>query len=97
MFGTIMAFNVLFRIWPSQKKIIAAVKGGTAPDAAVVALAGARSRQNTYLSVPLVWAMLNAHTAIPAAGSWLYFMGVILIGWLAVMLIFKKAGKVKGF
>jgi len=31
MFGTIMAFNVWFRIWPSQKKIITAVKNGEAP------------------------------------------------------------------
>ncbi len=97
MFGTIMAFNVWFRIWPSQKKVLAAVKAGTAPDAAVVSLVGARSRQNTYLSVPLVWAMINAHTTVPAADSPLYLMGVILIGWTGLMLIFKKAGKVKGF
>jgi uncharacterized membrane protein len=29
MFGTIMAFNVWFRIWPAQQKIITEVKGGT--------------------------------------------------------------------
>ena len=28
MFGTIMAFNVWFRIWPAQQKIITAVKDG---------------------------------------------------------------------
>jgi uncharacterized membrane protein len=31
MFGTIMAWNVWFRIWPAQQKIIRAVKDGTAP------------------------------------------------------------------
>ena len=62
MFGTIMAFNVWYRIWPAQQKIITAVKAGTAPDAALVALAGARSRHNTYMSVPLVWTMINQHT-----------------------------------
>src|SRR5512145_3251106 len=34
LFGTIMAYNVWMRIWPAQKKIIAAVKGGTPPDPA---------------------------------------------------------------
>ena len=59
-FGTIMAFNVWFRIWPAQQKIMRAVKEGTAPDAALVALAGSRSRHNTYMSVPLFWGMINA-------------------------------------
>ena len=37
MFGTTMAFNVWFRIWPTQQKIITAIKNGQAPDAALVA------------------------------------------------------------
>ena len=36
--------------------------GGTPPDAALVALAGTRSKHNTYLSVPLVWMMIDSHT-----------------------------------
>src|SRR5205823_1761020 len=36
MFGTIMAFNVWFRIWPAQQKIIKAIKEGTAPDGNLV-------------------------------------------------------------
>ena len=39
-FGTMMAFNVWFRIWPAQRSIITAIKNGQAPDAALVALAG---------------------------------------------------------
>src|ERR1019366_3293685 len=62
MFGTIMALNVWMRIWPAQQKIIAAVKAGTAPDAALVKIAGQRSRHNTYLSLPLLWAMIGQHT-----------------------------------
>ena len=31
MFGTIMAFNVWFRIWPAQQQIIRATKDGQAP------------------------------------------------------------------
>jgi len=62
MFGTIMIMNVWMRIWPAQKKIIAAVKEGQAPDAALVVQAGQRSRHNVYMSVPLVWTMINFHT-----------------------------------
>ena len=97
LFGTAMAFNVWYRIWPSQKKIITAVKEGTPPDAAVVALAGMRSKHNTYMSVPLVWTMINAHTAVPAADSWLYLIGVVVIGWGTVTLLYKKSAQVKGF
>jgi uncharacterized membrane protein len=96
MFGTIMAFNVWFRIWPAQQKIIAAVKSGQAPDPAVVAVAGMRSRHNTYLSVPLVWTMLNMHTTW-ASSCWGYLLGAIVIGWFGVNHLYKKAGKVKGF
>jgi len=93
-----MAANVWMRIWPSQKKIITAVKEGTAPDPAVVALAGMRSRHNTYLSVPLFWTMINYHTTTTAAvNSWLYLLAVILIGWIVVNLVYRQSTKVKGF
>ena len=105
MFGTIMAFNVWFRIWPAQQKIIRAVKDGTAPDAALVALAGARSRHNTYMSVPLFWGMINAHTTyfaggnlgIPEDGAFAVFLVVVLLGWHIVWHLYKRAAKVKGF
>ena len=55
MFGTIMAFNVWFRIWPAQQKIITRDQGRRRrPTPALVALAGTRSKHNTYMSVPLV-------------------------------------------
>jgi len=98
MFGTIMAFNVWMRIWPSQKKIINGIKTGPPADAAVVALAGARSKHNTYLSVPLVWAMINAHTTfLDGDMAWLYMPLAVLLGWLFVMRMYKMAAKVKGF
>lgn len=105
MFGTIMAINVWFRIWPSQQKIITAVKNGEAPDASVVALAGQRSRHNTYMSVPLLFSMIAQHTTYFAGGNlglnetnaWVGWLIVILIGWHVVFQLFKRAGKVKGF
>lgn len=96
LFGTIMAFNVWFRIWPAQKQIIQATKEGTAPDASLVALAGLRSRHNTYLSVPLIWTMINAHTTF-AADRRVILMVVILLGWHIVWQLYKRSGKVAGF
>lgn len=95
-FGTIMAFNVWFRIWPSQQKIITAIKNGEKPDADVVALAGMRSKHNTYMSVPLIWTMISAHTTW-ASSSWLILVGVIAFAWIGTQHLYKKAAKVKGF
>jgi uncharacterized membrane protein len=104
MLGTIMAFNVWYRIWPAQQKIITAVKEGAAPDAALVSLAGARSRHNVYMSVPLVWMMVNYHTTtvgtslgLPAAYAYAMPLIVVLVGWHIVWQLYKKAPKVKGF
>jgi len=96
MFGTIMAANVWMRIWPAQKKIIPALKEGTPPDAALVARTAQRSRHNTYLSVPLVWTMINSHTVVPGANSPLWLLGAVLVGWWGVSLIYGKSAKVKG-
>jgi len=105
MFGTIMAFNVWFRIWPAQQKIIRAVKDGVAPDAALVKIAGLRSRHNTYLSLPLLWAMIGQHTnyffggnlGIPSEYYWVFWLLIIIVGWHIVFQCYKKAGKVSGF
>jgi uncharacterized membrane protein len=95
MFGTIMAFNVWFRIWPAQQKIITATKNGEAPDPAVVGLAGLRSRHNTYMSVPLVFTMISQH-ATWAANPILLGL-VIFVGWATVYHVYDRAAKVKGF
>ena len=101
MFGTMMAFNVWFRIWPAQQKIIAAIRDGEAPDGDLVALAGLRSKHNTYLSVPLIWTMINEHTAI-FSGKLCGCTGLVLaivipLGWHIVFQLYKKSAKVEGF
>lgn len=96
LFGTTMAFNVWFRIWPAQRQIITAVKGGTAPDAALVAQAGQRSKHNTYMSVPLIFAMLNTHNTW-AFSSVIILPLVILVGWAITFQLYKHAATVKGF
>ena len=101
MFGTMMAFNVWFRIWPAQQKIITAIKNGDAPDGDLVALAGLRSKHNTYMSVPLLWTMINQHTVVYNGKLFdingLVLLVVIALGWHIVFQLYKKSGKIKGF
>jgi uncharacterized membrane protein len=98
MMGTAMAFNVWFRIWPTQQKIIAATKAGEAPDAAWLALAGGRSRHNTYMSVPLIWTMIDAHTtSFASMGGYIGLLVMILLGWHLVFQFYAKSQKIEGF
>ena len=105
LLGSTMAFNVWFRIWPSQQKIIRAVKNGEAPDANLVKLAGMRSRHNTYMSLPLLWAMVGQHTVYFAGGNlgiptnyyWVFWLAIIAISWHIIFQCYKKSGKVQGF
>jgi uncharacterized membrane protein len=98
IFGSIMAYNVWFRIWPNQKKIMTAIKTGNAPDAALVAQTGMRSKHNVYMSVPLIWSMINSHSvALHGEYGWVWYAGVVLVGWHTVLMLYKRAAKVKGF
>ena len=104
LFGTNMAFNVWFRIWPAQQKIIKAIKNGDVPDGDLLALAGLRSKHNTYMSVPLIWTMHNQHhvtapttLGIPSEFSWILLMAIVILGWHIVFQLYKKSAKIKGF
>ena len=95
IFGTIMAANVWMRIWPAQKKIIAGIAGkGPAPDASVAALAGLRSKHNTYMSVPLVLFMISNHygTIYGSEWNWVYVAVFIAVGWASTKAMYKKSG-----
>lgn len=100
LFGTCMAFNVWFRIWPAQQKIIRAIKNGEAPDGNLAALAGLRSKHNTYMSVPLVWTMINAHHPglfQAQDTSAIFLVAAVFVGWIVVYGLYKKGAQVKGF
>lgn len=96
LFGSCMAYNVWFLIWPAQQKIIKAVKDGVAPDAALVKVAGMRSKHNTYMSVPLVWMMINQHTYLFASCPYA-LLAIIAISWWVVSLLYKKGKAIQGF
>jgi uncharacterized membrane protein len=96
LLGTAMAANVWMRIWPAQRKIITAIKNGEAPDAALLALAGMRSKHNTYMSVPLLLLMVSNHypTVLHYGGEqgWVYAIGFVVVGFLLTWYLYKKSG-----
>ena len=99
LLGTAMAANVWMRIWPAQRRIITAVKGGQAPNPADPAVAGLRSRHNTYMSVPLLLFMVSVNQVamIGAPRPWLWIAVTMLVAFAATYGIYKVAAKVKGF
>lgn len=98
--GTMMFLNVWMVIWPNQQKIIGALKAGTplAPDSPEVKIAGLRSRHNTFMSVPLVLFMISNHYPEMFSNTTrdLCALGVVVLGFIAVRLLYGKAGKVQG-
>ncbi|HEV7472623.1 MAG TPA: urate hydroxylase PuuD [Pyrinomonadaceae bacterium] len=90
MFGTIMAANVWMRILPAQKKMIAAINAGHKPDDALSAQAKRRSKQNTFLAVPVVFIMISNHFPGVTYGdryNWAVLSILILLGWVAAKFI----------
>ena len=90
MFGTIMAANVWMRILPAQRKMIAAIREGRTPDQKLAAQAKLRSKQNTFIVVPVVFLMISNHFAGVTYGernNWLILSILILLGWIAAKLI----------
>jgi len=90
VFGTIMAANVWMRILPAQKKMIAALNAGQKPDDALSAQAKLRSKQNTFMAVPVVFIMISNHFPSVAYGdrcNWAVLSVLILVGWIAAKFI----------
>lgn len=93
IFGTAMAANVWMRIWPAQRKIIAAVKAGEKPDAAWGGIAGLRSKHNTYMSVPLLLLMISNHypTVYGREIAWAVVGGIVVVGFVLTKMMYSKA------
>jgi len=90
LLGTIMAANVWMRILPAQKKMIAALNAGQKPDDALSAQAKLRSKQNTFMAVPVVFIMISNHFPGVAYGdqyNWAVLAVLILVGWVAAKFI----------
>jgi uncharacterized membrane protein len=90
MMGTIMFLNVWNGILPAQRRMIAAVKEGKAPDPSEGARAKLRSKHNTFMVVPVVFTMISNHYAPSTYGheyNWVILSALVLLGWVAAKFI----------
>ena len=90
IFGTIMAANVWIHILPAQKRMIAALKDGRKPDERLSAQAKLRSKQNTFMAVPVVFIMISNHfpgVTYGESNNWIILSVLVLLGWIAAKFI----------
>ncbi len=90
IFGTIMAANVWMHILPAQKRMIAALNEGRKPDERHSAQAKLRSKQNTFMAVPVVFIMISNHFPGVTYGdryNWIILSILVLLGWIAAKFI----------
>jgi uncharacterized membrane protein len=95
--GTIMVANVFAIIMPNQRKTVAALLAGEAPDPAWGKEAKQRSSHNNYLTLPVVFTMLSGHYAITFMTHWnwivlscVFVAGFLVRRWFNV----RNAGEV---
>jgi uncharacterized membrane protein len=82
--GTIMAVNVFAVIIPNQKKRVAQLLRGEAPEARFGKIGKQRSTHNNYLTLPVLLMMVSPHYPFLSSHpqSWLIVTLIILIGAL---------------
>jgi len=84
MTGTIMVANVAMVIIPGQRKMVAAMEKGEAPDPKYGRWAKQRSVHNTYLTLPVLFIMISPHYAMTyqSRWNWAVLLGIGLAGAL---------------
>lgn len=88
LIGTIMAANVFAVIIPNQKKIVASLMKGEAPDAKYGKIGKQRSVHNTYLTLPVILMMVSNHYPILTQHPH---------GWAVVGLVIVTGGALRHF
>lgn len=86
MIGTLMAANVFLVIIPNQRRTIAALLRGDAPDPALGKAGKQRSLHNNYLTLPVLLFMVSNHYP---------FLTGHPHGWLVVALIITMGASVR--
>ena len=82
LIGTIMAANVLMVIIPGQRKVVADLIAGRAPDPVHGQRGKQRSTHNNYLTLPVVFVMISNHYPLAYATrfSWMILALVLVMG-----------------
>lgn len=79
--GTLMVGNVAMVIMPGQRRLVAALEAGVAPDPSWGVKAKLRSTHNTYLTLPLLFIMISNHYPMTYghALNWLVLLAIVVI------------------
>jgi uncharacterized membrane protein len=88
LIGTIMAANVLMVIIPGQRKEVADLIAGRAPDPVHGRRGKQRSTHNNYLTLPVVFVMLSGHYPLAYATRW---------SWVIFALLLVMGGTIRHF
>lgn len=83
MIGTVMSANVFMIIIPNQKKVVASLLKGEAPDPSLGKKAKQRSLHNNYMTLPILLIMISNHYPMlfDHAFNWLILAGLMLAAW----------------
>ncbi len=94
LLGTWMAGNVVFVFSPAHREQWAAKKAGRAIDPAWVARSAQRGMHNTYMAMPVLFAMLGGHfTFVDGSGrAWEALIALMLFG-VAIRYFFVQRQK----
>ena len=96
--GTIMAANVFFQIIPGQKRMVADIRAGRAPDPMPGIIGKQRSVHNTYFTLPVLFIMISNHYPMTYSHphGWLV-LGVLMMAGVLIRQYFvlrhKQAAK----
>lgn len=96
--GTVMAANVFLIIIPNQRKVVAQVLAGQAPDPSLGKQAKQRSVHNNYMTLPVLFIMISNHYPMIFAAplNWLWLAGLGIAGWtIRHFFNLKNAGRVE--
>ena len=80
--GTVMVANVFLIIIPNQRKVVAQVLAGQAPDPSLGKQAKQRSVHNNYMTLPVLLIMISNHYPMIFAAplNWLWLAGLGVAG-----------------
>ena len=80
LMGTIMTGNVFMNIIPNQKKVIADLVAGRAPNPDYGKQAKTRSTHNNYLTLPVLFMMISGHFPLTFTSPYAWVMvGFVLV------------------
>jgi uncharacterized membrane protein len=88
MLATMMSANVAMVIIPGQRKVVAALRAGQMPDANHGRRGKQRSVHNTYVTLPVIVAMISNHYGTITQGPW---------NWLALILLMTAGAVIRLF